>query len=115
MPSFKNPSFQDRVAAAGAARQKALEQLAAKAPVDEAVMAERRRVREVQDLALATARAAKAEAAATAKAERAAIKQQKLADAKAAEELKAARLKPASAADMKAARDARYAARQARK
>ena len=36
-------------------------------------------------------------------------------EAEAAAQLKAARLKPASAAEMKAARDARYAARKARK
>ena len=39
----------------------------------------------------------------------------KVMSAEAAAALKAARLKPASAAEMKAARDARYAARKARK
>ncbi len=42
MPSFKDPSFQDRVASAGKAKQKALDQLKAKPPVDESLMAERR-------------------------------------------------------------------------
>lgn len=92
MPSFKEPSFQERVAAAGKARKKALDLLKAKPPVDEAEMAERRLAREVREQALAKERAAKAEA-----------------------ELKAARLTPASAADMKAARDARYAARKGRR
>ncbi len=115
MPAFKNPSFQDRVAAAGKAKQKALDQLAAKPAEDEGVMAERRRAWEEREEALAAGRAAKAEAKAKAKAERASIKAARLAEAKAAEELKAARLRPASAADMKAARDARYAARQTRK
>jgi hypothetical protein len=115
VPSFKEPSFQDRVASAGKARQKALEQLKAKPPVDEAVMAERRRAREVREQALAEERAAKAQAIAAAKAEKAAQKAAALAEAEAAAALKAARLKPASSAEMKAARDARYAARKARK
>jgi hypothetical protein len=113
--SFKNPTFQDRVAAAGKAKQKALDKLKAKAPVDEAVLAERRQAWEAREQAVADERAAKARALAAAKAEKAAAKAAELADAEAAAELKAARLKPASAADMKAARDARYAARKARK
>ena len=97
------------------AKSKALEQLKAKAAVDQAVMAERRRERELREQALSVERAAKAEASAEAKAQKAEIKAVALAEAKAAAELKAARLKPASAADMKAARDARYAARKTRK
>ena len=108
MPSFKDPSFQDRVASAKKAKQDALERLKAKPPVDEAVMAERRREREAREQALAEERAAK-------RAEVAAAKAAALAEAEAAAALKAARLKPASAAEMKAARDARYAARKARK
>ena len=115
MAAFKDPSFQDRVASAGKAKQRALEQLKAKPPVDEAVMAERRHARELREKALSEERAARAEASAAAKAQKAAAKALELAEAKAAEELKAARLKPASAADMKAARDARYAARKQRK
>ncbi|HEU0044901.1 DUF6481 family protein [Sphingomonas sp.] len=114
MPAFKVPTFQDRVASAGTAKQKALEKLKAKAPVDEAVMAERRRVFEEKQQALNEERAQKAAALAAAKAEKAAAKAAKLAEEKAAAELKAARLKPASAAEMKAARDARYAARKAK-
>ena len=115
MPSFKNPSFQDRQASASKAKQKALDQLAAKPPADQAMMAERRRDWEKRELNLSAERKAKAEAAAAAKAADALTKQTRLAEAKAAKELKAARLKPASAADMKAARDARYAARQTRR
>ncbi len=115
MASFKDPSFQDRVSSAGKARQKALDQLKAKPPIDESVMAERRRAREVREQAASTERAAKVKADAAAKAEKASIKAAELAEAEAAAALKAARLKPASAADMKAARDARYAARKARK
>lgn len=121
MPSFKAPSFQDRIAAAGSAKQRALDTLKAKPPVDEALMAERRKAREAKDQAAAIARAAKAEAAALAKAQKAerkaaelAAEAEKQAAADAAAALKAARLTPPSAADMKAARDARYAARKAR-
>lgn len=115
MARFKDPSFQDRVASAGKAKSKALEQLKAKPPIDEAILAERRQARELREKALSDERAAKAEANAAAKAQKAAIKAGELAEAKAAAELKAVRLKPASAADMKAARDARYAARKTRK
>ncbi|MFD2134813.1 DUF6481 family protein [Novosphingobium resinovorum] len=110
MSSYKAPSFQDRIAAAGSARQKALDALRAKPPVDAALIAERRRAQEVRDEADAKKRAAKAEALALAKAEKA----ERKAAEEAAAALKAARLTPA-AAEMKAARDARYAARKARK
>ena len=115
MASFKNPSFQDRVASAGLAKQKALDRLKAKPPVDETIMAERRDAWEAKEKALAAERTAKAEALAIAQAEKAAQKAARAAEAEEASALKAARLKPASAADMKAARDARYAARQSRK
>ena len=121
LPSYKAPSFQDRISAAGSAKQKALDVLKSKPPVDEALMAERRRAREAQEEAVAIERAAKAEAVARAKAEKAerkaarqAAEVEKQAAAGAAAALKAARLTPASAAEMKAARDARYAARKAR-
>ena len=121
MAGFKVPTFQDRQALAQQAKQKALEQLKAKPPVDEAVLAERRQAREAREQALAVERAAKAEALAAAKAEKAAAKAAALAEeaaaraeAEAAAALKAARLKPPSAEEMKAARDARYAARKAR-
>ncbi len=115
MASFKDPSFQDRVASAAKARQKALAQLKAKPPLDETVMVGRRQAREEREQTLAEERAALFAANAAAKAEKAAIKATKLAEAEAAAALKAARLKPADAAQMKAARDARYAARKAQK
>ena len=114
MPPFKEPSYQDRVASAQQARQKALDRLKAKPPVDEALMAELRQAREVREQVLAEKRAAQAEAKAAAKAEKAANEAAALAETEAAAALKAARLKPPSAADMKAARDARYAARRTR-
>ncbi|WBH18348.1 DUF6481 family protein [Sphingomonas radiodurans] len=115
MPSFKDPSFSDRAASAGTAKQKALDQLKAKPPVDPALMAERREASDKQDQALAQERATKAAAVAAGKAEKIAAKAAELARVAAAEALKAARLKPASPEEMKAARDARYAARKARK
>jgi Family of unknown function (DUF6481) len=113
--AFKDPSFQDRVASAGRAKQKALDQLRAKPPVDEALMARRRQEREMREKALAEERLARAQVNAAAKAEKASIKAAQLAEAEAAAARKAARLKPASPEEMKAARDARYAARKARK
>ena len=115
MAAFKDPSFQDRAAAAARAKQKALDRLKARPAVDEAVMAERRKAHEERERVLAEERAAKAAAKAEAKAQRDAEKKAALEEAEAAAAIKAERLKPASAADMKLARDARYAARKARK
>jgi hypothetical protein len=114
LASFKDPSFQDRVASARNAKQKALDQLKAMPPADEAVMAARRQEREARERALQEERAAKAQERAAAKAEKAANKAAELAAAEAAAALKAARLKPSTPEEMKAARDARYAARKAR-
>jgi hypothetical protein len=113
--SFKNPSFQDRQASAEKAKQKAIDQLKAKPPVDEGEMAKRRQAWELQQQSLSDERAAKAKAHAAAKADEASSKAAMQAEAERAAALKAARMKPASAEDMKAARDARYAARKARK
>ena len=97
-----NPSFQDRVASAAQAKQKALEQLRAKPPVDPAVAEERRVAREAKaarDQEKRAAKAAEAEAKAAAKAAEAA----------------ASAVVPPTEEEKKAARDARYAARKARK
>lgn len=115
MASYKDPSYQDRVAAARSAKQKAIDELKARPPVDPAIMTERRQAWELREQAIAQERASKAKALAAAKAEKAAAKAVEVAEAEAAAALKAERLKPASAAEMKAARDARYAARQARR
>lgn len=107
MKSNHNPSLQDRLAGAAQARQKALDKLRAKPPIDEAVVAARQEARLKREAALAEKRAAKIaeqEAAAKAKAEAA----EQAAKAKAA-------FLPPTAAEMKAARDARYAARKNRK
>jgi hypothetical protein len=115
VPSFKDPSFQDRAASAAKAKQKALDQLKAKPPADESLMAERRQAWEAREAELSAERSSKKEAQAAAVADKAARKAAEAAAAEAAAELKAARLKPATEAEMKAARDARYAARKMRK
>jgi hypothetical protein len=107
---FKDPSFQERTAAAARAKAKALEGLRAKPVLDEATLAERAARNEAREAAEAEKRAAKQAAKEAAEAA-------KQAAAQAAAEAKAAASENAklSEADKKAARDARYAARKARK
>jgi hypothetical protein len=104
MKSYKDPSYQDRVGRAAAAKQAALDQLKARPPVDEALLAERRAAglarAEDQARARAAKRGADADKAAAA------------AEAAPAPEPEAA---TATEAELKAARDARYAARKSRK
>ena len=99
-----NSTFQDRAAQAAEAKQKALEQYRARPPVDEQQAAERLAAAQQRD-------AAKAEKAAAKKADR------KVAETAAADdvEAKAAAAAPKSEEELKAARDAKYAARKARK
>jgi len=99
-----NSSFQDRAAQAAQAKQKALEQLRSKPPVDEKVAAERLAAGKQRE-------AAKAEKAAAKKAERA----EAAAAANAEAAAKAAAKAPKTEAELKAARDARYAKRKGRK
>jgi hypothetical protein len=107
MAAYKNPSFQERNALAQQARQKALDQLRAKPPVDEAVLAERTAARLAREQAEAEARAAKLAAREQAKAD-------KLAKAQEAEQTALAAVGQTEA-EKQAARDARYAARKQRK
>ena len=97
-------TFQDRAAQAAEAKQKALEQLQSRPPVDEKIAAERRAVGEAKE-------AAKAEKAWAKKAEKQAANEAEATKAAA----KAAASAPKSEAELKAARDARYAKRKARK
>jgi hypothetical protein len=97
-------SFQDRAGQAAKAKEKALEQYKSRPPVDEQLAAERAAASQQRE-------AARAEKAAAKKAERAAAAQAKTA----AEAEKAAAAAPKSEAELKAARDARYAARKARR
>ncbi|TFI56711.1 hypothetical protein E2493_18700 [Sphingomonas parva] len=105
MKSYRDPSFQDRVGRAAAAKKKALDALRSKPPVDEAVVAERQAARLKREAAEAEKRAARRAAEQAAKEAK---------EAEAAAKL-AAQPAPRSEAELKAARDARYAARKNRK
>jgi hypothetical protein len=105
MAGYKEPAFQDRVAAAAKARETALARLKAKPPIDPAVVAERIEKERAREAAVAERAAQRA----AERAERAA--EAELAKAKAL----AAIVPPPTEAERKAARDAKYAARKARK
>lgn len=102
MTSFKHPSFQDRVGQASAAKKKALEQLRLRPELDEETVAQRKAAGTRREAAQAEKAAAKKTAA----------------DAAAQSKAKAKAMAAAPApteADRRAARDARYAARQTRR
>jgi hypothetical protein len=102
MASYKDPSFAERTALAQAARAKALAKLAAKAPLDPALVAERKAAAEARERAQAEKSAARKAAIAQAKADK-------------AEAAKVVVPAGPTEAELKAARDARYAARKKRK
>jgi hypothetical protein len=103
--SYKDPSFQDRAASAAKAKREALDQLRAKRPPDEAALAEGAAAHARRQAEAAEISAAKKEAREAARREKAA----------AAEAQTAAAASAPTEAERKAARDARYAARKARK
>ena len=108
MKSYKDPSFQDRVASAAEAKRKALDNLRSKAPLDPEVAAERQAARRKREAAEAEKRAARKQAVEAAKAAEAVRKA----------ETGAGVADPSpvpTEAERKAARDARYAARKSRK
>lgn len=108
MKSYKDPSFQDRIGRAAEAKQKALENLRARPPIDEDVVAERQATRLKREARESEKRSAK-------KAAEQAVKDEKAA-ARAEAAAKIAAVKPPrSEAELKLARDARYAARKNRK
>lgn len=112
MKSYKDPSFQDRTDRAAQAKQKALDNLRQKPPVDEKLAAERQAARLSREAAAAEKRAAKKAAEQAAKE----AKQAQASAAKAENAQKAsASAPPRTEAEMKLARDARYAARKSRK
>ena len=104
-------SFQDRAAQAAQAKQKALEQLRARPAVDEKVAAERIAAGQKRDAAKAEKAAGKKAAKKTAA--EVAVKDAAAADAAAVKAAAAA--VPKTEAELKAARDARYAKRKARR
>jgi hypothetical protein len=101
MKGYKNPTFEDRVASAAAAKEAALAQLRARKAPDPAELETRRAAAEARETARAEARA-EAKAA------------KKLAAEAAAEAEAAANPPPPTDEERKSARDARYAARKAR-
>jgi hypothetical protein len=105
MPAFKAPDFNQRTAAARAAKQAALEKLRNKPALDPEVVAQRQAAQAAKEAAAAERAAAK----------KAAMEEAKAAKAAAAEAAKAAEPKPLTEEERKAIRDARYAARKARK
>ena len=108
--AFKEPTFQDRAAAAAKAKEAALQKLKAKPALDPAVVAERAARREAKEIA-------EREKAIAKRAAQEAEKEAKIAaaEAKLRAEQEAAQAKVMTEAEKKAARDARYAARKARK
>lgn len=102
MTSFKHPSFQDRASQAAAEKKKALEQLRLRPEPDEEGVAQRKAAAERREAVQAEKAAAK--------------KATVIAAAQSRAEAKGMAAAPVpTEADRKAARDARYAARQARK
>jgi len=110
MAGYKEPGIQDRVKAAAQAKAKALELLKSKAPIDPAVQAER--IAKAQERE--AAQAAKREAAKAARESKIAEKAAKAEQAK-LDAIAAAPPPELTEAERKAARDARYAARKARR
>jgi len=100
MAGYKTPDFNERAAAARAAKQEALDQLRNKPAPDPALVAERQAVRAARESAAQ---------------ERDAARQLKLKEAKAAKLVKKTVDPETTEAELKAARDAKYAARKARK
>ena len=104
MKSNHNPSLQDRLSGAAKSRQKALDQLRSKPPVDEKIVAAREAARIKREAAQTEKRTAKL------------AKDSAIAAEKAAEPARAeAAAAPPTAAELKASRDARYAARKSRR
>lgn len=115
MYGYKEPSLKDRQAIARSARERALAHLRARPARDPSELAQRAERQAQKDEILAAKRADAQFARASrneAKKEASALKVL-TAQSKAADEL--AKATPQSASELKAARDARYAARKARK
>ena len=112
MKTYKDPSFHERGERAAEAKQRALDNLRSKPPVDQTLTAERQAARLKREAAEAEKRASKKAAEQAARA----AKQEAKSAASAAEAASkaSARPTPATEAERKLARDARYAARKSR-
>ena len=116
MQGYKEPSFQDRMAVAQSAKNKALAQLNRKAPVDPAERARRVASQAAKDEAQRIKRVAAQEAKKVAQAAKEDGQRAKLEEDRLAAELALAPSpRVLDEAELKSARDARYAARKARK
>ena len=116
MQGYKEPSFQDRMAVAQNAKNKALTQLNRKAPVDPAERARRVASQAAKDEAQQIKRAAVQEAKKAAQETKESEQLAKREEARlAVEATLAATPRVVDEAELKSARDARYAARKARK
>lgn len=116
MQGYKEPSFQDRMAVAQSAKNKALAQLNRRAPVDPAELARRLAHQAAKDEAQRIKRVAAQEAKRSVQAAKEDEQMAKReADRLAAEIALAAPPRALDEAELKSARDARYAARKARK
>jgi hypothetical protein len=110
MRSYKEPTFQERSALAQQAREKALKKLAARPQMDEAEVARRKAAQDARDAAAAEKRALR-----KAEIEQAKAEQQAAADAATQAAAEIAARPVLTEAELKAGRDAKYAARKARK
>ena len=108
--AYKEPSFRDRAALSSDAKKKALEKLRNKPPVDPEIVAQRQAAAIRREEKEAERRAAREAAAEQARLDKIAAEK---AAKRAAEE--AVRRAEEAEVERKAARDARYAARKARK
>jgi hypothetical protein len=112
MSSYRDPAFNERLAASADARKKALDRLKTKPPIDPAVVAERQAAEAARQAALAEKSAEKKRLAEEAKAAKAAAAAERQAAAAAAKPVPKPEL---TEAEKKAERDRRYAARKGRK
>jgi hypothetical protein len=113
MQGYKEPTYQDRVAVAQSAKNKALTQMNNRAPIDPAEQALRIANRAAKDEAQRIKRVAAREMKQATKVDGQMAKRE--ADRPAAETVPVAPPPELNEADLKSARDARYAARKARK
>jgi len=116
MQGYKEPGYQDRVAIAQSAKNKALAQMNSRPAIDPAERARRIANQAAKDEAQRIKRVAAQEAKSAAQAAKAAEQSAKHEqDRVAAEMVLAAQPRVLTEAELKAARDLRYAARKARK
>lgn len=113
MAAYKSPDFAERTAMARAAKQSALDKLRSKPAPDPAAVAQRQAAAVAREAAAAERRIARQVLVDQAKAAKLAVKEaaRKQKDAEARRPEAPQPMEP----DLKAARDARYAARKARK